>query len=123
MPVFPPDVTVEDDSTMHQLTNAFRSSMHAGSDFLNTVVAALHPLIVATLRRFGLDGTNRFGLGSDARKAANSVCDPLKRAAGHLMDASMLVGFAYLAFIKNVWTPIQMAKREQESGSTRTLKV
>jgi hypothetical protein len=116
MPTFPPAVQVVNDTTMHALANAIRASMHSGSDFLNTTVAYLHPDIVASLQKYGLDGTNRFGMGSDARKAASSVCDPLKKAADKLMEASKLVGFAYLAFNKNVWVPIEAAKNAQKTG-------
>lgn len=123
MPTFPPSVDVRNDATMQHLANAFRASTNAGSDFLNTTVASLHPLMVVTMKRYGLDASNRFGFGSSAQKAADSVCAPLKRAAEHLVDAGQLVGFAYLAFIKNVWTPIQMAKAAQESGKRQTLDV
>jgi hypothetical protein len=123
MPAFPPGVQVVNDTTMHALANAFRASMHAGSDYLNTVVAHLHPDMVASLRKYGLDGTNRFGFGSDAGKAADSVCDPLKKAADKLMEASKLVGFAYLAFNKNVWIPIESAKAAQRTGQGAGLKI
>jgi hypothetical protein len=123
VPVFPPAVHVVNDSTMQALANAFRASMHAGSDFLNTTVSHLHPDMVASLRKYGLDGTNRFGMGSDARKAADSVCDPLRKAADKLMEASKLVGYAYLAFNKNVWVPIESAKAAQRTGQGAGLKI
>jgi hypothetical protein len=123
VPVFPPAVQVINDTTMHALANAFRAGMHAGSDYLNTTVAHLHPDIIASLQKYGLDGTNRFGFGSDAQKAANSVCDPLKKAADKLMEASKLVGFAYLAFNKNVWIPLEAAKNAQKTGQGAGLTI
>lgn len=124
MPTFPPAVQVVNDTTMHALANAIRASMHAGSDFLNTTVAHLHPDIVTSLRKYHLDGPgNRLGTGSSASKAASSVCDPLKKAADKLMEASKLVGFAYLAFNKNVWVPIEAAKKAQETGQGAGLKI
>jgi hypothetical protein len=123
MPVFPPSVNVKDESSMKALADGFRAATYQGSDFLCTTAAYLHPLMVNTMVKYGLDGTNRFGFGSDANKAANKVTKLLKDAADHLTDAGRCVGYAYLAFVSDVWEPIQRAKQEQENHSTQTLNV
>lgn len=118
MPEFPPNVDVRNDVTFQAFANAFRLGSNAASDMLNTTAAYLHPMIVNTLKQYGLDGTNRFGFGSSAQKAADSVVYKLKLAAEFYVDGGQLVGAAYLDFIQNVWTPYQMAKKAMENGDT-----
>jgi hypothetical protein len=121
--MFPPSVNVKDESSMKALADGYRAATYQGADFLATTAAYLHPLMVNTMRKYGLDGTNRFGFGSDANKAANKVTNLLKQAAGHLVDSGQCVGFAYLSFVTDVWEPIQRAKAEQQSRTSQTLNV
>jgi hypothetical protein len=123
MPQMPPSVDVRDDASMKVLADGFRAATIQGADFLATTAAYLHPLMVNTMRKYGLDGTNRFGYGSDANKAANKVTNLLKRSAEHLVDAGNCAGYAYVAFMKEVWEPVQRAKAEQANGAASTLKV
>lgn len=118
MATFPPSTVVKNESTFKAVANGFRLGGDAASDALANLAVWLHPVIVNTLRKHGLDGTNRLGLGSDAKKAADSVVGPLHRAAQNFSAGGALVGFAYLAFVKNVVTPIEIAKRQQEGGDT-----
>lgn len=122
MPQMPPNIDVRDDASMKALADAYRAATIQGADFLATTAAYLHPLIVNTMQKYGLDGTNRLGFGSDAKKSASEVTDLLKRAADHLVDSGACVGFAYLRFMTRVWEPIQRAKAEQKAG-TQTLNV
>jgi hypothetical protein len=108
---------------MKHLADAYRASMNLGSDFLNTTAAYLHPRMINAMKKYGLDGTNRFGFGSDANRAAKKVTNLLKTAADHLIDSGMCVGYAYMAFITDVWQPIQQAKKELQSGRVDSLDV
>jgi hypothetical protein len=125
MPMFPPSIDWNkfDDAKMKGMSDAIRSAMLTGSDFLNTGASYLHPQMVNAMRKYGLDGTNRFGFGSDANRAANKVTNLLKRSAEHMADAASCMGFAYLAFMTDVWVPIQRAKEEMKNGASDTLNV
>lgn len=116
MPEFPPNVDVRSDVAFQAFANGFRLGSSAASDMLNTTAAYIHPMIVTTLKRYGLDGNNRFGFGSSAEKAASSVVAKLRRAAEHYVDGGQLVAAAYIDFVTNVWTPYQMAKKSMENG-------
>lgn len=122
MAIWPPSVDVEDDTTMKAMADVFRSGTNAGSNFLDFLIRQLKQDIIDSMQDNGLDGANRFGFGSDAKKAADAVCNPLNKAKGHLEDAGKLVGFAYMAFMKDVWNPIQVAKAARNRGR-RGLKV
>ncbi len=118
MPEFPPSIDVRSDVAFQAFANGFRMGSAAASDMLNTTAAYVHPMIIGTLRKYGLDGTNRFGFGSSAQKAADSVVNKLKRAAGHYVDGGQLVVAAYVDFVTNVWTPFQLAKKAAENGDS-----
>lgn len=120
MPVFPPDIVVRNASTFQSLANAFNQACLQAGGFLHQTASYLEPKIVNTMQGYGLDGTNRFGLGSDAKKASKSVTGPLRKAAEHMIDAGKLVGFAYLAYQQNVKGPIDAAK-DAMKRSTDTL--
>ncbi len=121
MPEFPPSIDVRSDVAFQAFANGFRMGSAAASDMLNTTSAFVHPMIVSTLRKYGLDGTNRFGMGSSAQKAADSVVNKLKRAANHYVDGGQLVVAAYIDFVTNVWTPFQLAKKSMENGDSARL--
>ncbi len=121
MPEFPPSIDVRSDVAFQAFANAFRLGSSAASDMLNTTAAYLHPMMVDTLKKYGLDGTNRFGFGSSADKAAGSVIAKLRRAAQHYVDGGQLVAAAYIDFVSNVWIPYQMAKKAMENGQSERL--
>ena|SRR5919205_3510992 len=123
MPQMPPSVDVKDADTMKHLADSFRAATTQGADFLATTAVYLHPMMVNTMRRYGLDGTNRLGFGSDANKAANKVTNLLKKAAEHLTDCGQCVGYAYIAFMAEVWEPVQRAKAEQANHKAQQLNV
>jgi hypothetical protein len=123
MPQMPPSIDVTNDTTMKAFADAYRGAAFQGADFLATTATYLHPRMVNTLRKYGLDGTNRFGYGSDAIKSANKVVNLLKRAAEHLVDSGQCVGYAYQAFMSEVWEPAQRAKAEQKNHAQSTLDV
>jgi hypothetical protein len=115
---FPPDIIVRNASTMKAVADAVDSSARHGGGFLHQTAAYLEPKIVATLQKYGLDGSNRFGFGSDAKKAASSVTDLLRKAAEKFIDGGKLVGYAYLAYMKNVKGPIDASKNAQKTKSS-----
>ncbi len=117
----PPGAIPNDDASFQAMANQIRQDVHQMSDYLNTVVSYTHPMSVNTLKRFGLDGTNRFGFGSSAQKAADAYCDPLKRAAQNFVDGGQLVTQSFMLFVKGVWVPYQMAKKQMESGDGEAL--
>jgi hypothetical protein len=117
MTTVPPNINPNDDVTYQAMTNQIRQASHDLSDYLNRVVAYMHPMAVTTLARYGLDGTGRFGIGSTASKAADAFCNPLQRAAQNFVDGGQLVSVSLMEFNKGVWIPYQMAKRQMEQGA------
>jgi hypothetical protein len=122
MPTFPPKIDVYTEADMKQMTEGFRAGLMLGADQAANTAAALHPRIVATLRQWGLDGTNRLGVGSDANKAANRIARQLQRMAEHMTTAAFYGKAANQDFVRLVVVPVAAARAEQKNGSN-VLKV
>ncbi len=115
MPSLPPSVEkVRNGDSMNAMTRATIAALSAGQVFLGNVAGRLHPAIIAKLSREGLDGSGRFGIGSDAKRAADSVCIPLQKAADNLSAAMKLINKAAQNFDSNVVQPVQKARYERD---------
>jgi hypothetical protein len=122
MPTFPPRIDIYTAEDMKQMTDAFRAGLMQGADQSLNTAAALHPRIVATLRQWGLDGTNRLGIGSDANKSANRVIRQMQRSAEHMTSAAFYMKAANIDFVRLVVVPVAVARAEREKKGS-TLKV
>ncbi len=93
--------------------------MVAADDTANYAIA-LHPLITATLRKFGIDGnTNRFGFGAGlASKNASAVIAALKKAADADENAAAHWSAFHRLYMEKVDAPIEEAKRQASHGNT-----
>jgi hypothetical protein len=106
---------------MNAMVRATSAAIMAGHDFLNNMAARLHQGIVNKLVSEGLDGSGRFGIGSDAKRAADSVAGPLQRAADNLKAAAALINKAGHNFDSNVVQPVTRARYEREHSKSGEL--
>lgn len=118
-----PEIRVKRDEHLRLIADAARGASNTAADALTTLAAYLHPQMVRTMQRYGLDGTNRFGFGSDANKAADKVVHNLKRAAECYTDGGRFVGYAYVSFMREVWEPVKMAKEALKKKNADLLDV
>jgi hypothetical protein len=115
--MFPPKVVVKDEETMRQLSEESRDGLMQFADDVGNHGAALHPRIVGTLQKYGLDAGGRFGIGAtSAHKAADSVHRLLQQAAEHAMAAASYMQAANAEFYANVVVPVEAYHSMQTTG-------
>lgn len=112
-----------DDVQMKVLADTFKAFGNGAAVFLESAAKYIEPAIENSLKEYGLDGTNRLGFGSDAKKTAKRVTGLWLQAGGHLKDAGGLMGHSYSVFMRDVWNPIAVAKQQQKMPMSSKLNV
>lgn len=115
--VFPPRIDIVDEATTKQVAEMYRSGLVAGAHQARITAAKFHPCVVKTLRYWGLDGANRFGFGSDAKKVADEIKQAYNQAAEHMNSAAYYIDAAELITQGRFWTPVHVAMKDSKSGS------
>lgn len=115
---FPPQIDIVNEATTKQVAEAYRHGLLLGEHQARIMAAKFHPCVIATLRHHGLDGTNRFGYGSDAKKVADEISRALNRSAEHMKTAAHFIDAAELIIQGRLWTPVQLAIKAQQSGQS-----
>lgn len=113
---FPPRIDIVDESTTKQVAEMYRSGLVNGSHQARIIAAKFHPCVVKTLRHWGLDGSNRLGFGSDAKKVADEIERAYDQAAEHMTSAAYYIDTAELITQGRFWTPVSMAMKEYQGG-------
>jgi methyl-accepting chemotaxis protein len=122
MPQVPPTVRVGGKGStekLRELVNQVSQAMNELSDYLAETAVQLHPDIVELLRQEGLDGTNRFGMGSSASATANGFVRIMKRAAEQAESTAKIVRAAHLYWTKNIKVPVEVAQKARNVNRTK----
>lgn len=110
---------LSDESTVKVWAEAHRVTSMDQCDNLNNTAVALHPAIKAKLREYGLDeqATGMFAhfRRGSAQKIADEVETLMRKAAEFEEAAAAHVVAAEMVMRQKVFTPIEMAKRAEES--------
>jgi hypothetical protein len=123
MPVMPPSIDVYSTDDMRQLANTLRSAAIQTSDYLANQCAAMHPRIAETLRAEGLDAGRVGNFGSTANQAASRIVAPGKKAADHLYAAASMMTVMWSAWNKYLVVPVEVARRQTKTGSSKMMKI
>lgn len=118
----PPAITVGGKGATEKLkalTDQVAQAMYELSDYLANTGVALHPDIVELLRAEGLDGSNRFGLGSSANTTANGFVSIMKRAAAQAEATGKIARAAHLYWIKNIQVPVAVARAARDKSNPK----
>jgi hypothetical protein len=75
----PPTFDIVDEATAYMYAERMQGLMQFATN-LDAQALAFERRIIVQLRAEGLDGTNRFGMGSDARRIAKKVVAPMRAA-------------------------------------------
>jgi hypothetical protein len=115
-------ITIEDTPSMAAWSESFRIELLKLGDNIADQMIAIHPRIIYRLQHEGLDENSRFPFASSsARKAADAIIAPGKRAADFLNSAAVTIKAFDGAWRRLYSEPIQVAREMRKSGSDRAM--
>ena len=118
---FPPQIDIVNEATTKQVAELYRQGLMGGSHQVKIMAAKFHPCVIATLKHYGLDGTNRFGFGSDARKVADEIVHTYAQASEHMKSAAYYIDAAELITQGRFWTPVELAIKAMDGRNSKVL--
>jgi hypothetical protein len=118
MAQMPPTREVSGDGAtaqLAQLVDECNAALMALATYLEQTAIHLHPDIIALLKSEGLDGSNRFGMGSSANATANGFVALARRSAEYAETSGKLLRTMYLYWVKNIKVPVEVAQKARNT--------
>lgn len=107
-----PDATMK----LARLVDEIAAAELALATYLEQMAISLHPDVIELLKSEGLDGSNRFGMGSSANATANGFVALARRAAMQAEACAKVTRSMYIYWIKNVKVPVEAAQKARNSA-------